>query len=178
MALPVASRRLALLAALATAVAACSLGDSTTGIEEPQIANPRTATYAAAFVPPIVINQMAVRDSGLFFEDFTVGTGDSIVAADTTALSLTRVQVHYRLWLTNGTLVEERQPPEPPVEFTSLRRGAIINGWRAGLQGMRVGGRRRLVMSPLWGFGFAQDGRVPPNSILIFEITLRGITRF
>jgi FKBP-type peptidyl-prolyl cis-trans isomerase len=176
MAFPVTPRRLVVLAALATAVAACSLGDSTTGVEEAVIANPRTTTFSPAFAPPINLATMTVRDSGLFVQDFTVGTGDSIVAGDTAILANTFAQFHYRVWLSNGTLVEELQPPTPPAE-SRLRQSDLIVGWRAGMQGMRVGGRRRLVMSPLWGYGLRQNGAIPGNSVLVFEISLTGIRR-
>ena len=182
MALAFLSRRVLVVAALAVTATGCSLG----GTEPPEaitVANPRTATYSAAFVPPIVINQMTVRDSGLFIQDLVVGTGDSIVtAADTSFLTNNRLQVLYRLWLSTGAQVDSSRNASAP--FTPrMRPREIIEGWRAGLLGMRVGGRRRLVLSPLWGYGFTPipDGRggtlIPANSILIFDVELLGITR-
>ncbi len=182
MAAPSSSRRLALLAALAVSAAACSLS----GTEPPEattIANPRTATYAAAFVPPIDINTMTVRDSGLFIQDLVVGTGDSVVTAADTALNTNnRVQVLYRVRLPTGAQIDSSRNAANPFS-PLLRPRAVIEGWRAGLLGMRVGGTRRLVMSPLWGYGLQpvtdQVGRViiPANSILVFDVELLGITR-
>jgi hypothetical protein len=183
MAVPFKSRRLLVLAALTSLAAGCSLDVGTAPGGPVTTANPRTATYSPAFTPPVVINEMSVRDSGLFFLDLAVGTGDSVVvAADTVTGSTTRVRTLYRLWLPNGAQLDSVRTPAAPAVL-ALTRGSVIDGWRAGLQGMRVGGRRRLVMSPFWGYrGIAltdQFGNTiaPPNSILVFEVELVGITR-
>ncbi|MCU0627742.1 MAG: FKBP-type peptidyl-prolyl cis-trans isomerase [Gemmatimonadaceae bacterium] len=187
MAVHAAPRRLALLGALALAAVGCSLDGGTELPEEQQVTNPRNITYAQSFVPEIALNSMRVVDSGLFVQDFTVGIGDSVVRRDTVrsviATEESQLNVNYRLWLPNGAQVDSSRDGNGrfgPVQFALAR---TIRGWQRGLQGMRVGGRRRLVLSPLWGYGFApqrnEQGQVliPANSVLVFDVTLNGISR-
>lgn len=167
--------RVAVLALVAVAAAACSL-DTMSSVQMPEPRDPRTTTYAASFTPPINVAAMSIRDSGLFFQDFTVGTGDSVTRADTVGDTPTRIRANYRLWLVNGAQIDSNVDPTRPLE-RRLVAGQIIEGWRSGLLGMRVGGRRRLVMSPFWGYRNLNVNNVPPNSILIFDVTLQGIVR-
>ncbi|HIP52976.1 MAG TPA: FKBP-type peptidyl-prolyl cis-trans isomerase [Chromatiales bacterium] len=109
-----------------------------------------------------------MTDSGLQYEDLVVGEGEEARSGD-------RVSVHYTGWLTDGTKFDSSIDRNEPFSFP-LGGGRVIRGWDEGVQGMRVGGRRRLTISPQLGYGVAGAGGViPPNATLIFEIELLEI---
>jgi FKBP-type peptidyl-prolyl cis-trans isomerase FkpA len=106
--------------------------------------------------------------SGLIYEDVTVGGG--VVAA----LGQT-VSVHYTGWLTDGTKFDSSKDRNEPFEFP-LGAGYVIRGWDEGVQGMRVGGVRKLTIPPELGYGArGAGGVIPPNATLIFEVDLLEI---
>ena len=107
--------------------------------------------------------------SGLKYEDVKTGTGDVATAGKT-------VSVHYTGWLTNGTKFDSSKDRGKPFEFP-LGGGRVIKGWDEGVQGMKVGGNRRLTIPPELGYGArGAGGVIPPNATLIFEVELLGIT--
>ncbi len=109
-----------------------------------------------------------MTDSGLKYEDLAVGDGEEAKAGD-------RVSVHYTGWLTDGTRFDSSIDRNEPFNFP-LGGGRVIRGWDEGVQGMRVGGRRRLTIPPHLGYGAAGAGGViPPNATLLFEIELLDI---
>jgi len=102
--------------------------------------------------------------------DLQVGTGAEAV---TGALAT----VDYTLWLyqagapdNKGTLVET-SVGRAPFSFV-VGAGQVIPGFDRGVTGMHEGGQRRLVIPPSLGYGSSSQGSIPPNSTLIFEITL------
>ena len=87
-----------------------------------------------------------------------------------------KVKVHYTLWLKSGTRVESSHDKDKPKSFV-VGGGQVIKGWDAGVPGMKVGGKRRLIVPP--GLGYAEKGAlptIPPNATLIFEIELLEVT--
>ena len=83
---------------------------------------------------------------------------------------LTQVQVEYvgRLKSLDGAVFDQGS-----ISF-KLGSGAVIEGWDIGLQGMRVGGKRRLVVPPAAGYGMEKKGKIPPCSTLVFTVKLVG----
>lgn len=106
----------------------------------------------------IHLDSMNRRASGLYVQDLVTGTG--AVAARGRS-----VVVHYTGWLPNGKQFETSE-----ITVT-LGSNKTIRAWEEGLLGMRVGGKRRLVVPPNLGYGNRAAGDViPANSVLIFEM--------
>ncbi len=106
--------------------------------------------------------------SGLVYEDTVVGEGAEAVAGS-------YVSVHYTGWLTNGNKFDSSKDRDEPFEFP-LARGHVIKGWDEGVQGMKVGGTRRLTIPAELGYGArGAGGVIPPNATLVFEVELLDI---
>tara|TARA_Y100001935_G_C17290560_1_gene503048 strand:+ start:1027 stop:1416 length:390 start_codon:yes stop_codon:yes gene_type:complete len=115
-------------------------------------------------------NAMAekITDSGLKYEDLIEGTGRL-------AESGQEVSVHYTGWLTDGSKFDSSIDRNSPFQF-SLGKGMVIKGWDEGVQGMKVGGKRKLTIPSVLGYGASGAGGViPPNATLIFEVELLEI---
>ena len=140
----------------AVAVAGCG-GDSVT--------DPRDLDYADAL--EIDIASMTRTNTGLYYQDVTVGTG-------ATAAQGNEVDVLYSGWLPNGTLFDTTDDNGVPITFT-LGTGEVIRGWDEGLAGMRVGGVRKLVIPPSLGYGNVPNPPIPANSVLVFRVALVGV---
>jgi FKBP-type peptidyl-prolyl cis-trans isomerase FkpA len=103
--------------------------------------------------------------TGLVIEDLTVGTGAAAAAGRS-------VTVHYTGWLTDGTKFDSSKDRGDPFVFP-LGARHVIAGWDEGVQGMRVGGVRKLTIPPALGYGArGAGGVIPPNATLVFEVEL------
>lgn len=85
-----------------------------------------------------------------------------------------RVNVHYNGVLEDGTPFDSSYERGRPLTFT-LGVGQVIKGWDMGVEGMRVGGKRQLVIPPSLGYGARGAGSIPPNATLIFDVELVGV---
>lgn len=102
---------------------------------------------------------------GLQITDLKVGRGAVARSGDT-------VSVHYRGTLTNGTEFDQSYKRGEPFSFT-LGAGQVIRGWDQGVAGMRVGGKRRMVIPSSLGYGAQGAGNaIPPNATLVFMVEL------
>ncbi|MCC6609474.1 MAG: FKBP-type peptidyl-prolyl cis-trans isomerase [Burkholderiales bacterium] len=103
--------------------------------------------------------------SGLIIEELTVGEGATAAAGQ-------RVTVHYTGWLTDGRKFDSSKDRDEPFVFP-LGGRRVIAGWDEGVQGMRVGGVRKLTIPPELGYGArGAGGVIPPNATLVFEVEL------
>lgn len=155
-------KRLAVLALLAV-MAGC--GDRAAE-EAPAAALPSGEPTEVTYAPDLDVSleRMNRTGSGLYVEDVTVGTGEAATAGRTAV-------VHYTGWLPNGTEFDSSRG-RAPFSF-ELGQGNVIEGWEQGVDGMRVGGRRRLVIPSSLGYGAAGAGDViPPNATLVFDVEL------
>ena len=117
--------------------------------------------------------KMTTTKSGLKYSDLTVGTGD-------TAMKGNRVQVHYTGWLyvngKRGTQFDSSVGKQP-FEF-KLGNHDVIAGWDEGVEGMKVGGKRELIIPPDIAYGNrAVGGVIPANSTLEFEVELLKVSK-
>ena len=111
---------------------------------------------------------MPTTPSGLGIEDIAVGEGAVAAAGQ-------QVKVHYTGWLTNGTKFDSSKDRDDPFVFP-LGAGRVIKGWDEGVQGMKVGGKRKLTIPPALGYGArGASGVIPPNATLVFEVELLGV---
>lgn len=115
---------------------------------------------------------MIETPSGLQYEDTVAGSGATATAGQ-------HVTVHYTGWLfdngTAGKKFDSSKDRGQPFQF-ALGAGMVIGGWDEGVQGMQVGGTRRLVIPPHLGYGArGAGGVIPPNATLLFEVELLDV---
>jgi len=115
-----------------------------------------------------VDEKVVTTKSGLKYVDLVVGTGAEAKNGQT-------VRVHYTGWLKDGKKFDSSVDRGQPFEF-ALGRGQVIKGWDEGVAGMKVGGKRRLIIPSDLGYGSrGAAGVIPPNAELTFEVELLGI---
>lgn len=105
------------------------------------------------------------------FGDMQVGNGAKLSTGQ-------KASIYYKAWLTNGALVDQSpvsssgQPQ--PYSFT-LGAHKVIPGLEEGTYGMKVGGKRLIIVPPAVGYGSAGQGSVPPNAVMVFEVQLVSV---
>ena len=128
-----------------TSAKAVSSGSSST--KSSSKAEPKTVTLA----------------SGLKLVDLEVGTGAEFKNG-------MLVLINYEAWLADGTKFDSSYDRREPFNL-KVGAGQVIQGWDEGMVGMKVGGKRKLVIPPALGYGEAgAPPRIPPNATLTFEI--------
>jgi FKBP-type peptidyl-prolyl cis-trans isomerase FkpA len=115
---------------------------------------------------------MTTTNSGLKYTDQKVGTGQAATKGD-------NVSVLYTGWLyadgKRGTKFDSSTNPNMPFRFT-LGRGQVIKGWDEGIEGMKVGGKRELIIPSDLGYGARGfTTLIPPNATLNFEVELLAV---
>ena len=114
---------------------------------------------------------LTTTPSGLQYEDTVTGEGAQAAAGQS-------VRVHYTGWLYNdgqqGAKFDSSRDRSDPFEFP-LGAGMVIKGWDEGVQGMKIGGQRTLIIPASLGYGArGAGGVIPPNATLLFEVELLG----
>jgi hypothetical protein len=105
--------------------------------------------------------------TGLKYTDLVVGTGPSPRTGQTAV-------VHYTGTLTDGTQFDSSRDKGQPYPFV-LGVGRVIKGWDEGVATMKVGGRRKLEVPPVLGYGATGQGTIPPNATLLFDVELLDV---
>lgn len=125
---------------------------------------------ASALGGPLESADTRVTSSGLTITDLTLGEGAEAAAGQT-------VVVHYRGTLENGKQFDASYDRVTPFSFP-LGAGRVIKGWDEGVQGMKVGGKRKLVIPPDLAYGSrGAGGVIPPDATLIFEVELLDVKK-
>ena len=127
---------------------------------------PESLTFAREL--DVDLSKMTKQPSGLYTQDIATGTGAE-------ATSGKQVFVHYTGTLADGTKFDSSRDLGEPIGF-QLGVGQVIKGWDEGVQGMKVGGRRKLVIPPELGYGArGAGGVIPPNATLVFDVELMDV---
>ena len=125
---------------------------------------------ASALGGPMESADTRVTASGLKITELNLGEGAEAAAGQT-------VVVHYRGTLENGKQFDASYDRVTPFSFP-LGAGRVIKGWDEGVVGMKVGGKRKLVIPPDLAYGTrGAGGVIPPNATLTFEVELLDVKK-
>jgi FKBP-type peptidyl-prolyl cis-trans isomerase len=129
----------------------------------PNVGAPETLTYSPTL--NVDLSMMLKTPSGLYWVDLVEGTGAEAVAGSV-------VSADYTGWLADGRKFDSSRTSGKPYTFT-LGQRRVIAGWDEGLAGMRVGGKRLLVIPSQLGYGATgAGGLIPGGATLVFEVEL------
>lgn len=103
-----------------------------------------------------------------------VAVSDEVVGTGAEAVAGAKVTVHYTGTFEDGTKFDSSLDRGQPFEFI-LGARQVIPGWDRGVQGMKVGGKRRLVIPSDLAYGAEGRGPIPPNTTLYFEVELLSV---
>jgi FKBP-type peptidyl-prolyl cis-trans isomerase len=131
------------------------------GAFNPFMAPAEPAPAAMGTTTNVISNQPVQRN---MITDVAVGTGAEAVNGST-------VSVQYTGRFEDGTVFDSSIPRGEPITFV-LGQGRVIQGWEQGILGMKVGGKRQLVIPPELGYGPNDYGPIPGNSMLYFDVEL------
>jgi peptidylprolyl isomerase len=169
-------RRLVLIvgACIAIVVAGCGSDDSSTtsgsaAISTDEATAPAEAEPSEQKTKPKVKVPQGAPPKSLVVKDLEEGTGATAEAGD--LVTVQYVGVNYK----SGKEFDASWDRGEPFTFT-LGAGEVIPGWDQGLEGMKVGGRRELIIPPELGYGSAgSPPAIPPNETLIFVVDLEAV---
>ena len=116
----------------------------------------------------IACSNEVTTESGLKYTDIVIGDGDSPQKGQT-------VVVHYTGTLENGTKFDSSYDRNSPIEF-KIGTKQMIPGFDEGIQTMKKGGKRKLILPPYLAYGSAgMPNVIPPDATIIFEVELVDI---
>lgn len=151
--------RTTLLTLTMAASAACG---STTENSVPSV--PASETYAASL--GVNLSAMMKRNDALYVQDVRVGPGDEAIVGR-------QITVQYTGYFVDGRSFDS-SVGRGPYTFT-LGAGNVIRGWDVGLPGMKVGGKRKLVIGSEYAYGRTGQGSIGPNQTLVFDVELISV---
>jgi FKBP-type peptidyl-prolyl cis-trans isomerase FkpA len=140
----------------------CALCLAITGLlscEPPPEVPIESTTFAAEL--GVSLAESVKFPSGLYLRNLSLGDGNEVLPGRA-------VTVRYTGFLANGTKFDSNE--SDGFRFTPGAR-QVIAGWEQGVPGMRVGGKRQLIIPPALGYGAGGQGPIPGNAVLVFNIT-------
>ncbi len=159
------------LAVTGASMQGCKLSSDTS---LPPFTNPANVTFATP--TGVTLASMTRVNEAVYTQDFVIGTGRTVAAGDS-------VVTYYTGMLSTGFVFDTRQSPSTPSAFR-LDTVSVIKGWVEALPGMKVGGKRKIVLGPgkAYGYNTARDAAgsiiIPSNSVLVFDVeVLQAIPR-
>lgn len=158
--MPFLRLRVPVILALAASIGACSL-DVNENI--PPVVSLEEQQWAPGL--NIDLATMTKLASGVYIKDNVIGTGEAVSGAPT-------VRFYYSGYLASGVQFDSNVGQPQPLEYALAE---LIPGFTSGLQGMQVGGKRRLIIPSALAYGAPGQGPVPPNANLVFDIELVGV---
>lgn len=145
-----------------------TIGCSSPPAETPRETAPAKPEATSQEATPSKTKESTQNVGGLKIKDLVVGQGAVAKTGDT-------VSVHYTGWLTDGTKFDSSLDRQQPFEFV-LGQGQVIPGWDKGVVGMKVGGKRELIIPPEMGYGDqGAGGAIPPGATLKFNVQLLAV---
>jgi FKBP-type peptidyl-prolyl cis-trans isomerase len=135
--------------------------------QQPKPAEPEVAQSELLDVSTIPQEQLDTTE--LISETLTPGNGETAEIGDTVSMQYVGV-------LTNGFEFDSSYSRGTPFEFT-IGKGGVIAGWDIGVNGMKVGEKRRLIIPADLGYGSSERGDIPANSTLVFDVVLEKVTK-
>ena len=133
-----------------------------------------TASATPAPTPPITVETAPAKITSMIKIDNVVGTGAEAGRG-------MYVDVHYTGWIYDpkapdrrGAQFDSSRPGGKPLTFQVDARNGI-RGWDMGIQGMKVGGKRTLIIPGYLAYGPKGNGSIPPNATLIFDLELMDV---
>jgi peptidylprolyl isomerase len=135
--------------------------------DDPGPLDPTELTFASEL--NVDLAQMTRTSSGLYYRDEVPGTGSVVEIGD-------RVTVHYTGWLHTGAKFDSSVDRQQPFTVPNIGNANLIAGWNEGLPGMRVGGRRLLVIPSQLAYGASGQGVIPPHATLVFRVDMLAAT--
>ncbi|MBV6522772.1 MAG: hypothetical protein MNPFHGCM_02922 [Gemmatimonadaceae bacterium] len=150
--------RIVLVLLLAVGIVGCS--DSSTDARETPL---ESQTFAASL--GVDLSTMTKLPSGVYIKDLQAGNGAGPVVSSSTILAF------YSGWLANGTMFDTNVGGA----VLTYQLSGLIPGWQSGLLGLKVGGKRRLVIPSSLAYGASGSGPIPPYANLVFDVELTGL---
>ncbi len=151
----------------ATSTAAASTTSASASATSTTTSN--TPLPAALKTKPKVAIPSGAPPSKLVVKDLIKGTGPAATANST-------VNVQYVGELYKGGKQFDASWNDGSGQPVSLPLSGVIKGWQQGIPGMKVGGRRELIIPPSLGYGATAQSKIPANSTLVFVIDLHGVS--
>ncbi len=122
-----------------------------------------------SFASALAVNlQASTRtQNGMYYRDITVGTGAVVANGQT-------LEVKYTGWLSSGFQFDSNRNTTGTFPFV-LGTGNVIQGWHEGLQGIRVGGSRQLIIPASLAYGPGGTGPIPGNAVIVFTVDVVAV---
>ena len=158
-------RRLSAATASRSAVVATALLSACGGADAPNIpSNPAVEVYASSL--GVTIAAMTRKSDNLYVQDVVVGSGAEAIAGRT-------LEMTYSGYLINGSRFDSNVGGR--LFSFVLGTGQVITGWDLGVAGMKVGGKRKIVIGSALGYGPGGQGQIPANATLVFDVEVVSV---
>ena len=108
-----------------------------------------------------------ILEGGLIVEDFVIGTGEPVVKG-------AKIDIHYTGYLLDGVVFDSSVARNKPISIP-IGMGRVIKGWDRGVPGMKLGGKRRLIIPADLAYGERARGKIPSNATLVFTLELVAV---